>query len=361
MQYFYSLITLVLQSLGQIFAVLVGWVIAVHFGRVPTRQKYILSAMGGISLLWTAMALSLTSPWVRDLLAAVRTQAVPIYVKLIIPLAGIGWILLPLVNSFLAMYLKRQYQQPIPKLGFLMGYKYTPGFAAALILMLISLPLLLLPPLLRGLRREHLTIMIKPGDFEQVLRNILGVLIKRGIKAELQAGTLWRRSPQAILALFAHDLLGDWTKHRARLIKGCDFQIIVYPTDMVIEGVPGSAIKIRNILAKELTFLEAFFTWDGAAHRLEKSINEIRKVMFSEGWTDVTAELDSSENELDSLQIPFDEWEVLYRQILQIRLEYSKRMILAVRGFDRSRKSNQLLHNGGVTVNTNMDKLRNLR
>jgi len=336
--YLYSLITLALQSLGQIFGLLLGWVIAVHFGRVPTRQKYILSAMSGVSLLWAVMALSLTSPWVRELFTFARSQAVPFYIKLIPPLAGLGWVLLPLVNSFLAMYLKRQHNQRIEKLGFLLGYKYTPGFALALLLMVISLPLLLLPPVLKGLCREHLTIMIKPEDFRRVLENIIAILRKSGIKVGLYPGTLWRRSPQAILALFAHDLLGNWTKHRAHLIKGDGFQVIVHPTDLVIEGEGGAVVRVRNLLAKELTFLDAYFTWDGAAHRMEEQINAVRRETCRSGWTSPAAELVIIEAELDRLQIPFAEWEVLYRQILQLRLEWTEKELG--------------LHKAGKAVNT---------
>jgi len=320
-QYIYSLITLAFQSLGQIFTLLLGWVIAAHFGRVPTRQKYILSAMGGISLVWAAMALSLSFPWIRNILSRFNDQAVPFYIKLIIPLAGIGWISLPLINGFLAVYLKRLTKQEVEPTSFLLGYKYTPGFALALILTFLSLPLVLLPPLLKGLRREHVMIMINPGDFDNVLQSIIHALSQKGIGAKLQPGTLWQRSPLAILALFAHDLLGDWTKSRARLIVGQGFQIIVHPTDLVIEGEATLVVKVRNMLVKKLTFFEAYFTWDGEAHKVEERINLVRRKMLSDEQPNlILNELGQLEDELDRIMIPLDEWGNLNRQILQLKV-----------------------------------------
>ncbi|HEX3015603.1 MAG TPA: hypothetical protein VHQ46_04405 [Desulfobacteria bacterium] len=322
MQYIYSLLTLALQSVGQLSSLLLGWLIAFHFGRVPTRQKYVLSAMGGISFIWATMALSLGFPWVRHGIVQVTTgENIPFYLKLIVPLAGVGWILLPLVNGLLGMYLKQQSGvRRMRAYDILRGYKYTPGFAIAILLMILSLPALIIPPLIRGFQREHLLVMIGATDYGAVVSEIDMTLQHHGFTVQLRPGRLWRRSPVAILAFFAHDLIGDWTKTRARLIKGDNFYVIVYPTDLVIEGSPPNVVLARNILAKELTFSEAFFTWDGQAHALEEKINAVRKRILSGDYR-VLPDLASLESRLDHAPIPYGEWQTLYRQILQLKLD----------------------------------------
>ncbi|MDA8442669.1 MAG: hypothetical protein M0Z55_09895 [Peptococcaceae bacterium] len=321
MQYLASLFTFALQSIGQIIAVLLGWIVTAYFGRVPVRQKYIFSAMGAVSLLWAAMALILTSHWVRRVFNyTFSNQALPFYLRLIIPLAGIGWVLLPLVNSILAIY----YHKTLTKTKFsfkaiLRGYKYTPGFALAMVLMLISLPLILLPPLLKGWQREHLTIMIEPGHFDGVLASVVKALKQRGFDVTVSPRALWWRSPQSLLMLFAHDLFGNWTKTRARLITGTQYQVVVHPTDLVIEGAPHAVVKVRAELAKQLTFSDTYFTWDGEAHRLETSINLVRQ-QNPLNTAAVLERLAKIETELDAVIIPFAEWERLYRQILQLRV-----------------------------------------
>ena len=325
MHYIYALITILLQSFGQVLTLLVGWVIAVHFGRVPTWQKNILSAMAAVSLIWTAMALSLSSSWLRTKLSMLNDSAVPVYLKLIIPLAGIGWFLLPLINGALGTYFKKRNNSTQSlALGVLSGYKYTPGFALALLLMVASLPLLILPPFLKGLRREHIMIMVKPGNFDKVLQEIMIALQDQGVSVSLKHGTLWQRSPFAILALFAHDLLGDWTKSRSRLIKGRSFQIVFHPADLVIEGNPVDVVWVRNTLLKNLTYSDAFLTWDGEAHAIEELINILRhKADRGNAREDIIRELDKLEKLLDISLIPTSEWESLYRQILQLRVRAS--------------------------------------
>jgi hypothetical protein len=313
----YSFITLALQSVGQIFSLLIGWVIAVHFGRVPTKHKFILSAMGGVSIIWAAMALSLASPLVRSVFSIVTKEAVPFYIKLIVPLASLGWICLPLINGVLGIYLRRE---KVSGMYILLGYKYTPGFAFALLLMLVSLPILLLPPLLRGQRREHLPVMIWSNSLEEVVESIKGILLEQGISVVIKPETIWRRSPLAILALFAHDLLGDWTKKPARLLKGPGLQLIVYPTDIVIEGYPVRVVKTRNYVAKGLTFSEAYFTWDGEANLIEKELNILRRNVKQIPNSQFLDRLAVLERSLDKALIPFSEWECIYRQLLQLKV-----------------------------------------
>ncbi|HZW81891.1 MAG TPA: hypothetical protein VFF14_00535 [Candidatus Deferrimicrobium sp.] len=317
MNLIYSLITLALQSVGQIFSLLIGWIIAVHFGRVPTKQKFILSVMGGISIIWAVMALSLASPLVRSVFGIVTREAVPFYIKLIVPLASLGWICLPLINGVLGIYLRRE---KVSGIHVFLGYKYTPGFAFALLIMLISLPILILPPLFRGQRREHLPVMIWSNSFEVVLESLKGILLEQGISVEIKPETIWRRSPLAILALFAHDLLGDWTKKPARLLKGKGLQLIVYPTDIVIEGYPDRVVKTRNYVAKGLTFSEAYFTWDGEAHLIEKELNILRRNAKQIPYSQFLERLEELEKSLDKALIPFSEWECLYRQLLQLKV-----------------------------------------
>jgi hypothetical protein len=107
-------------------------------------------------------------------------------------------------------------------------------------------------------------------------------------------------------------------------LDGKDLDILIYPMDLLIAGKPRLVARARAAMASRLTTTAAHLTISAEAQAIEDRLTGLirrpadqpdARPRYDER---VEATLTSIDEELASVDIQYEEWEVLYRQRLQV-------------------------------------------
>jgi hypothetical protein len=99
-------------------------------------------------------------------------------------------------------------------------------------------------------------------------------------------------------------------------LNGRDIEIQLYPSDVALAGKEVVVNRSRAAMASRLASTSAFMTTSEEAQAVEEKLQGIAH----RGHIDERTQLDllAIDDRLAHLEVPYEEWEVLYRQRLQI-------------------------------------------
>jgi hypothetical protein len=95
---------------------------------------------------------------------------------------------------------------------------------------------------------------------------------------------------------------------------------------MVISGRAAEAARARAIIAEHLTFTRAYLTWDKEANEVEDALRRVWESVQAGAGVDALARLRALDARLERLTLPYEEWEVLSRQKLQVERAALRRL-----------------------------------
>ena len=107
-------------------------------------------------------------------------------------------------------------------------------------------------------------------------------------------------------------------------LDGKDLDILIYPMDLLISGKPALVARARAAMASRLTTSAAHLTVSAEAQGIEDRLAALARPADADPdhpprFDDAAAaEFSAIDNTLSTLKIPYEEWEVLYRQRLQV-------------------------------------------
>jgi hypothetical protein len=117
-----------------------------------------------------------------------------------------------------------------------------------------------------------------------------------------------------VLALLGGETVRALVPAQLAELVGDGFEMTLHPMDLSLLGRKKTLSHARAAIVRELTFTEANQTWSKEAQALED-----RVIKAARGEDD----LDAIGAELNERDFDFEEWEILYRLLLQVRLRVS--------------------------------------
>ena len=199
----------------------------------------------------------------------------------------------------------------------LRGYPYTLGLALTLAIMIVFAPLARLRHLARRWTTVHVPIIIEDDDYLGVVQDIQHALGAAGIRTDARpAPAVLRFSRRALAALSGRQARSRAADALAVLLAP-DAEILVHPADLVIGAAPRAAARLRATLALRLTYTKAHLTYSQEAHEVEDELRTLWEAAGDHtGHREDLAVLRTIEARVGVLEIDFEEWEILQRQIL---------------------------------------------
>ncbi len=107
-------------------------------------------------------------------------------------------------------------------------------------------------------------------------------------------------------------------------LHGQDLDILIYPMDLLISGKAANVARARAAMASRLTTSAAHLTVSAEAQAIEDRLTALARPAAGDParpprFDDAAAtEFEAIDRVLATIQIPYEEWEVLYRQRLQV-------------------------------------------
>lgn len=302
------------RQLGRILSLAFSWATMALFGRVPEDRQLFLSAMALASLLWPVVLAGIAIPSVATFVLAFITLpgwADPWVRPVMLVLA----IVLPLAVGFLSTRLTNER----PSGGrlvreILRGFPYAIGLFFVLLWMMVLAPLTNLRAMLRRWQSEHVAIAVQPGGYGTVVRDLRAALERAHLAtAERRAGFAYEL-PGRVLGSMGGGRVASLVPDRLIVLVGDGVEVVVHPMDLAITGRKGPLSRARAAIARELTFTRAFQTWTKEAQDIEDALARAAR---GEG------DLDAIARRIADSELDFEQWEILYRLLLQVRLRTS--------------------------------------
>jgi hypothetical protein len=217
-------------------------------------------------------------------------------------------------------------------LAVLRGYPYTVGLAITLVMLIVLTPILKVRNILRRWTDRHVPVIVEPQHYAGVVRDLRGALDRGGISTRAIAASWMIRMPTRVLTFFAGGSVKNLVAEQLTTLVAPTVEIMLHPSDLVASGRERDVARTQAILATNLTFTKAYLTWDKEANDLEDRLRRIWDDLqhTSQHSADGVPErdwdaLDQVERDLKQLKLPYEEWEVLYRETLTVRVAMLRR------------------------------------
>lgn len=317
-----SVFAVVGRFAGRVLNAVLGWATLLLFGKVEGRKQTMLLVIALGALLWVVTLVGILVPDVGTFLLAF--VPVPDFIDE-------GWVRLamlalavaiPLLIGAAAVWMAEQRPKGAGLVtGTLRGYPFTLVLAVTI----VTLAGVALVRKLRSLSKHwedaHVPVVVKPGGYDRVLDDLRGVLDASDLPVRVRPAPSVVSMPPRLLDAVAGRSLGGLVPDRLMLLVGEDLEVLVYPSDVAISGSKTATARARAAIAVELTKAPAYMTTSAEAQRIEDAIVE------ASGRVGDAAALPAHERlerlrgldpQIARLAVPFDEWETVYRQRLQV-------------------------------------------
>ena len=322
------------RFVGKLLNALFGWATVTMFGRVPEGRQVHVSVIAFGSVIWMVVLLGIAFPSFGTVVLGfvpIPDFVDPDWVRLAMLGAAV---IVPLIVGVVSVLMLTAEQRPkgagATFKAVLKGYPYTLGLALSLLLLLVFVPFMKIGPILRRQQSQHVPVLVEAEGYAAVVDHIQEALRDAGWKTHREQASWMLRLPTRILTTLAAGAIEKMVAENMTTLKGNRLQVMLHPADLVIVAPKGTVRRVRSLLAEELAFSEAHLTWTKTANEIEDRLTAIsRRVADRPGTAQAAwAELGQIKEDLRQAEIPFEEWEVLFRNELLVersvvRAEYS--------------------------------------
>jgi hypothetical protein len=317
-----ALLAALTRSAGKLLNTVFAWATVLLFGRVPEDRQIYVSLIAFGSVIWLVVLVGVAFPSAGTFLLSF--VPLPDWVdKTWVRLAMLGAVVvIPAVVGGISILIQGEAQRPrgagaIAK-ALLKGYPYTVGLAMTLVLMTLFAPIIKVRTLAKRWTSEHVPVLVEPEDYEQVVGATRRALDAGGFETVRRRASWLLRAPTKILTTFARGAVSNLLADRMALLASHELEVLLHPSDLVISGRKGTAARARAILAEQLVFSAAHLTWNKEANEVEDRLVAIWRAREMQPAADSRQALADVYRDLRRLEIPYEEWEVLFREALLV-------------------------------------------
>jgi hypothetical protein len=323
------ILALLSRMAGKLLNTIFGWATVTLFGRVPQSRQIFLSIIALGSVLWLAVVLGIAFPDFGTFLLGfvpLPNWVEEAWVRIAMLVAAV---LIPVVVGVISLLMLEPGERPQGILAkgkeVLKGYPYTLGLALTLVLMTILVPFIKLRVIMKRWSSQHMPVLVEADDYLKVADQIERTLDQRGWSTQREQASWLLRFPTRLLTFFASGAIDDLVAKNLTVLRASSLEVVLHPADLVINGEKEDVVHARAAIAEQLTFSEAHLTWTKEGNELEDQLNDLgRRIKGTQGrsyWTSAAARLQDIDQQLGRLEVPFEEWEVLFRTKLLLERE----------------------------------------
>ena len=319
-----ALLTLIGRSAGKVLNAIFGWAVRALFGQTSSREQTFLSAIVAAAVAWPVLLLGLAAPKVAALLLAF--VPIPHWIpSWTVRLVWLGLVFLVPLAVGLAMAAKAPVEIPpessLKRMG--RGFPITIGLAAAFLIMFVSVPVMRFAALVRRRVSADIPLVTDGPTYQRVAERISAVLVDHGFPLRRAQPGWWVLAPTRILTWFGRGAFRSYIPSQAEHFVSPDLELSLYPSGVLLRGQKDRVTWAHGLIAETVVHTDGLQTTDAGAQDLERQLRRLWKV-FDEnptahaGSAQLLERLGDITRDLGSLAAPFDDWQVLYRQILQV-------------------------------------------
>jgi hypothetical protein len=314
------------RFVGKILTTALGWASTLLFGRVPARRQYLLLGITFGSVIWMVLLAGVLFPDVGVFLLTFVPDQDIVPENVIRAIMLIGALVVPGVIGALTLMVSGPSDRSAKRIAesVARGYPLTVLLSVLLVFLAGLAIFRKAQSLAKGWTDAHVPLVIEPGKYDEVASDLDRALEAAGLEVVPTTAPAAMSKPAKWLATVAGSSAGSLVPEKMIQLDGKDLDILIYPMDLLISGKPGLVARARAAMASRLTTSAAHLTISAEAQAIEDRLAALGRPptatpenppRFDDA---AAAEFDAIDEQLSTLDIPYEEWEVLYRQRLQV-------------------------------------------
>ena len=317
------------RFVGKFLNMAFGWASTLLFGQVPQSKQLLLSGISLGSIVWVATLVGVLVPAVGAFLIAAIPLPDWIDDNVVRWAMLVAAIVLPILIGVGGLFMVEAADRP-KGMGMvvqvLRGYPYAAVLALTLLLMIVVAPIRKVRSLIKRWEDAHIPVVVKPGGYDRVADDLEQAVDSAGFDLERVGAPRILEVPSKLLAAVGGAGVRSLVPDRLLVLRNPDLEVMIHPADVALSGTKKAVARGRAAVASRLTFTAAYLTSTKESQeieeRLEKIWRAVREIGEGQSIAERVAELRGDLGDVDKameiLTVPYDEWEVLYRQRLQV-------------------------------------------
>ena len=319
-----ALLTLISKSVGKILNAIFGWAVRALFGKTTPRMQTMLSALVGGAVAWPLLVTGVFAPKVAALALAFvpLPHSVPKWIVRVVWLALV--LIVPLaLGTTLAAMAPPGVQRESPWKRLLRGFPITVGLALAFLIMFVSVPIMRLAALVRREQSADVPLVTDAKAYETVAARVVEALGRHGIALNAAEPGWWVKAPTRILAWFGGAAFSAFVPAQIEHYEAPGLAISFYTSGILLRGKGQRLTFAHGIIEETVVHCDGLQTTAPEAQELERRIRRTWKVFDADpaahaGSPRLLEQVGQLARDLATLDVEYDQWQVLYRQVLQV-------------------------------------------
>lgn len=330
-----ALFALITRSAGKILNAIFGWAVKALFGRTSARDQTLLSALVAAAVAWPLLLVGVAAPKIAALALAFvpLPKFVPSWIVRLVWLGLAAIVPIALGLTIAARKPPAVRQEPFI-LRLLRGFPMTLGLAAAFIVMFVSVPVMRFVSMVRKEKSVDVPLATDTAAYHQVAQLVVETLRRHGLDTSPAEPGWWVKAPARILAFFGGDAFAGFVPRTIEHQEGPGLAVTFYPTGLLLRGEEHKLTLAHGLIAETVVRSDGLQTTDADAQAIERQIRHVWKI-FDEapeahtGSARLSARVDELARALTDLDVDYDQWQVIHRQLLQLdRALHGQRQLL---------------------------------
>jgi len=319
-----ALLTLLGRSAGKVLNAIFGWAVRALFGQTSSREQTFLSAVVAAAVAWPVLLVGVAVPKIASFLLAF----VPIPHWVPSWTIRLVWLCLAvLVPLGVGLTVAAKAPPHTPRESFLRrtarGFPITIGLTTAFLIMFVSVPVMRFVALVRRFETADVPLVTTAAAYGEVAERIWEVLARHGFGLRPAQPGWWVTAPIRILLWFGGEAFRAYVPNQLAHFVGPELELSLYPSGALLRGRKDKVTWAHGLIAETVAHGEGLQTVAPETQALEKELRRLWKIYDENpaahaGSRILLARLDEITRALGELAVSFDDWQIIYRQILQV-------------------------------------------
>jgi hypothetical protein len=315
------------RSVGRIFMALFDWAVVALFGQVDGTRKTVLTILMAAAAAWPLLLAGVVAPKT----AAFVLAFVPLPRWVSSEVVRVVWIVLALlvpvgVGVAIGMLGRGGDRRPSVVRSVLLGFPVTVGLAAAFLVLLVTVPVLRVVSAIRRHRDVYVSLVTRPDSYGRAADRVAETLRRHGIRVAAMPPPWWMSVPSQILLRLGRAAFTGYVLEETAYFRSKDLEAAFYPNALLLRGSEAETGRAQALVVEALTGEpDVFQTVSSEAQAIEQRVQRLWTAAQGYRQDDghpharpLPAEVESLGKELAEQPLPFDEWQVVYREICQL-------------------------------------------
>jgi hypothetical protein len=319
-----ALFRLISRSAGSALNAIFGWAVVALFGQTTPREQTILSGLVGAAAAWPLLLIGVAFPKVALLVIAFvpLAKSVPAFWLRVV------WIALAVVVPIVVgiVFAARGANQKAPEPAWkrlLRGFPITIALAIAFLIMVVVAPVLKIASIAR--RREIIRIpaLIEKGAIFEAAQALMAKLHEHGVDLAPSKAPWHMTAPSRILLKIGGKAFASVASEHVEYHRSKDLAIAILANETIVNGKPDLVGRAHALITEVYAPRRVTQTLSPIAREIEARIQRLWSIYLESPHAHqdsrvLRAGLANIAEDLANQTLPWDEYQTVYRLLLQL-------------------------------------------